>query len=95
MPLPKSATKKQRSAARLQRMHTRNEAIKHFGKKAVKGKHVHHKNGNKQDNRKNNLKLEDPKTHGSKHGRGNPGSVKTEIKFKFKTFNKKIWGIKS
>lgn len=95
MPLPKSATKKERSAARLDRMNARNAAIGYFGKSAVKGKHVHHKNGNKKDNRKRNQRLEDPRIHGSKHGRGNGGSIKREIKFKLKSFHKKFWGINS
>ena len=44
---------------------------KKFGAAAIKGKQVHHKNGNNLDNRPCNLCLVNPSTHGKKHGRGN------------------------
>ena len=91
MPLKKSAPKKEKSAARLQRYHTRKAAEEYFGKRAIKGKHIHHRNGNKNDNRKKNLKLIDPKSHGSVHGRGNGGSIQREIKFKLRSLNNKLW----
>jgi hypothetical protein len=91
LPLPKTSSNKEKHAARLQRYHARKAAEKHFGKKAIKGKHVHHRNGNKEDNRKKNLKIIDPRSHGSRHGRGRKGSLTGDIKFSLKQVNKKIW----
>jgi len=91
MPLPKSASKKEKHAARLQRYHSRKAAERFFGKKALRGKDVHHRNGNKDDLRKKNLKLVDKRSHGSRHGRGNKHSLKRELSFKLKQMNKKFW----
>jgi hypothetical protein len=91
LPLRKTTSTKEKHAARLQRYHTRKAAEKYFGTKAIKGKHIHHRNGNKNDNRKKNLKIIDPKTHGSRHGRGRKGSITGDIKFNLKQINKKIW----
>lgn len=71
MPLRKSASKKEDSAERLRRYHARKAAEKKFGKAALKGKQVHHKNENNTDNRGSNLELKTPKAHGKDHGRGN------------------------
>jgi hypothetical protein len=71
MPLPKTATKRQQSKARLLRWQARQAAIKAFGTKAVKGMAVHHKNGDNTDNHPKNLKLEPKSIHGKMHGRGN------------------------
>lgn len=84
MPLPKSATKKERSDARLQRYHTRKKAEQYYGKKAVRGKAIHHRTGNKNNNKKWNLKTIDPRNHGKRHGRGNKGSITKDAWRKFK-----------
>jgi len=88
MPLPKSATKKENSDARLQRYHTRRQAEKIFGKKALKGKHVHHHTKNKYNNRRWNLKPKDPRPHGSRHGRGNKAGILGEIRYMFRKVKK-------
>jgi len=92
MPLPKNTSKKIKHSARLQRYHTRKAAENYFGKRAIKGKHIHHKNGNKNDNRKRNLQIVDRKTHGKRHGRGRKGSTKGDISFSFKKRWKSFWG---
>lgn len=90
MPLRKSTSKKEKHAARLQRYHTRQAAERYFGKRAIKGKHIHHKNGNKNDNRRKNLKIVDPKIHGQRHGRGRKGSLLGDAKFRLKLIKKKM-----
>lgn len=70
MPLPKKATKRQQSKARLQRWQARQAAIKYWGEDMVKGMTVHHKNGDPTDNRRKNLDLIPKPKHGKKHGRG-------------------------
>jgi hypothetical protein len=42
-------------------------AISEYGIDAVKGKHVHHDNGVKWDNRPENLELKDPSEHAKEH----------------------------
>ena len=71
MPLKKTATKKEDSAERLKRYHGRKAAEKKFGKAALKGKTVHHKNGKNTDNSPSNLELKTRSEHGKMHGRGN------------------------
>ena len=94
MPLPKTATKRQQSKARLLRWQARQAAIKHYGKHAVKGMSVHHHNGNPTDNRPGNLFLESKSKHGHMHGRGVssadplPKKVKTKIRRTKKLFLK-------
>ena len=92
MPLPKKATKKQRSAARLRRYHARQAAINYFGMDSVKGMTVHHKNGNDIDNRRRNLDLKPKSKHGKKHGRGVSSAlpVKKKVKIKLKRVRKYI-----
>jgi hypothetical protein len=86
MPLPKTATKRQQSKARLLRWQARQAAIKFYGKGAVRGKSVHHRNGNQKDNRPGNLLLEHKSKHGHRHGRGVssadplPKKVRTKIR---------------
>ena len=46
MPLRKSASKEEVNAERLRRYHGRKAAEKKFGKAALKGMTVHHKDGN-------------------------------------------------
>lgn len=71
MPLKKSATKKEDSDERLRRYHGRAAAEKKFGKAAIKGKTVHHKDGNNMNNAPSNLELKSRAEHGKEHGRGN------------------------
>ena len=70
MPLKKTATLKMNTAARKVRAVARAKAAIVFTPSALKGKHVHHKNGNNTDNRPSNLGLTTPGAHGKKHGRG-------------------------
>lgn len=86
MPLPGSATKKERSAARLERYRARKKGEEYFGKKAIKGKDMHHKDGNKKNHRKRNMKPVDPRKHGMRHGRGHRGSRLREAWLKLKGF---------
>jgi hypothetical protein len=69
MPLKKSAGKKAENKERTTRARARAAAIKKFGKAAVKGKDVHHKNGNNKDNRPSNLGIKAHGSHGKSHGR--------------------------
>ena len=71
MPLKKSATKKEDSDERLRRYHARAAAEKKFGKAALKGKTVHHKDHNNLNNSPSNLELKTRAAHGKEHGRGN------------------------
>lgn len=70
MPLKQSAGPKAENKERAIRARARAKAIKVFGKSAVKGKDVHHVNGNNEDNRPSNLKIIPHKSHGTSHGRG-------------------------
>ena len=94
MPLRKTATKRQESKARLLRWQARQAAIKHYGKRAVKGMAVHHRNGDNTDNRPGNLLLELKSKHGHMHGRGVssadplPKKVKTKLRRTKKIFLK-------
>jgi 5-methylcytosine-specific restriction endonuclease McrA len=73
MPLRKSTPnyKKADADERLRRYHAREAGKKKFGEAAVKGKQIHHKDGNNNNNAPSNLELIDPKKHGSMHGAGN------------------------
>jgi hypothetical protein len=71
MPLKKSASKKENNERRLDNIHARNAAEKKYGKSAIKGKQVHHKDGNQKNNSASNLELTTAKKHGAMHGRGN------------------------
>lgn len=71
MPLKKSASKEENNAERLRRYHGRKAAEKKFGKAALKGKTVHHKDGNNMNNSPGNLELKSREAHGREHGRGN------------------------
>ena len=94
MPLPKTATKRQQSRARLLRWRSRQAAIEFYGRRAVKGMSVHHRNGDQTDNRPGNLKLEPKSKHGHIHGRGVSSAdplhkkVKTKIRRTKKLFLK-------
>jgi len=70
MPLKKTATKKANNLERNRRNRARRIASKIFGKSRIKGKQVHHKDGNNLNNRKSNLSLKTIKSHAKKHGRG-------------------------
>jgi hypothetical protein len=80
MPLRKSAPKRQHSKERLWRYHARKAAEQYFGKGAIRRKDIDHKNGNKLDNRPQNLRPVPKRVHGQRHGRGNPGSRLHDIK---------------
>jgi hypothetical protein len=80
MPLKKSAPKWLHSKERLLRYHARKAAEQFFGKKALRGMDVDHKNGNKEDNRAQNLRLRPKHIHGQRHGRGHPGSRLRDVK---------------
>ena len=92
MPLPKKATKKQRSKKRLERYHARQKAIEYWGEENVKGMDVHHRNGDGTDNRKKNMRLKPNNEHGRKHGRGISSSLplKKKVKIKLKRMRKKL-----
>lgn len=82
MPLKKSASRKANNERRLDNIHARKAAEKKYGKAAIKGKHVHHKDGNQKNNSPSNLELISAKKHGAMHGRGNGkrgnGRIKTK-----------------
>lgn len=80
MPLKKSASKKENNERRLDNIHARKAAEKKYGKAAIKGKQVHHKDGNQKNNSPSNLQLTTAKAHGKKHGRGNGKRGKGRIK---------------
>jgi len=73
MPLRKSTPnyKKQDADERLKRYHANEAGKKKYGKAAVKGKTIHHKDGNNKNNSPSNLELKSRKAHGAEHGRGN------------------------
>lgn len=87
MPLRKNTKnfKKEDSAERLRRYHAREAGKKKFGEEAIKGKQIHHKDGNNNNNSPSNLELVDPKKHGTKHGRGNGKRGKENPKGKGKS----------
>lgn len=70
MPLKKSAGKKAENRERGVRAKARAIGIKKFGASKVKGKEIHHKNGNNKDNRPSNLALKTKSAHAKLHGRG-------------------------
>jgi hypothetical protein len=92
MPLPKKATKRQQSKARLLRWQARQAAIKYWGDDMVRGMTVHHKNGDTTDNRRKNLDLIPKDKHGRIHGRGVSSALpfKNKIKIKLKKIKKYI-----
>ena len=71
MPLKKTATLHANNLERNRRNRARAVAKKLFGASKIKGKQVHHKNGNNLDNKPSNLSLKTQKAHGKEHGRGN------------------------
>lgn len=71
MPLKKSASREENNKERLRRYHARKAAEKKYGKAAVKGKTVHHKDGDNTNNAPSNLELKTRQEHGREHGRGN------------------------
>ena len=71
MTLRKGASKQEENAERLRRYHGRKAAEKKYGKAALKGKSVHHKDGNNMNNAPSNLELKTLSAHGKEHGRGN------------------------
>lgn len=80
MPLKKSAGKKAENKERNVRAKARKVAIKKFGDKAVKGKEVHHRDGNNKNNSPSNLGLRNKSSHGKKHGRTNGKRGKRSVK---------------
>lgn len=84
MPLKKSASKKQNNERRLDNIHARKVAEKKYGKSKIKGKQVHHKDGNQKNNAPGNLELISAKEHGAMHGRGNGKRGNGRIKNKRK-----------
>jgi len=52
-------------------------AVSEYGVDSVKGKHVHHKNGVKWDNRPQNIELKDPSEHAKEHY--NRGDLELEL----------------
>lgn len=84
MPLKKSASKKQNNERRLDNIHARKAAEKKYGKSKIKGKQVHHKDGNQKNNSPSNLELVSAKEHGAMHGRGNGKRGNGRIKNKRK-----------
>lgn len=94
MPLPKNVSKQEKSKARLQRYHARKAAEQYWGREALLGKDVHHRNGNKDDNRRKNLRLKPKPNHGGRHGRGNKGSYKNELRYYWRQFKDLMIGKK-
>lgn len=94
MPLPKSASREEQAKRRLQYYHARKAAEKYWGKEALKGMDVHHRNGNKEDNRPQNLRLKPKTKHGGRHGRGNKGSYANEARYYWRQFKQAMIGKK-
>ena len=63
MPLKKSASKEENNAERLRRYHARKAAEKKYGKAALKGKTVHHKDCNNINNSSSNLEIKTRDAH--------------------------------
>lgn len=83
-PLAKRGTKveqtKRESAERKKRYRARAAAKKKYGEAAIKGKDVHHKDGNNDNNGSKNIGLSSKSSHGKKHGRGNGKKGKGTLK---------------
>ena len=82
MPLKKTAGKKAESRERVIRARARAAGIKKYGPAKVKGKDVHHKNGNNKDNSPGNLGIKTHTSHGKAHGRGHGQKGKSNIRNK-------------
>lgn len=61
---------KEHSSDTVSRIQARREMAKKLGKSAIKGKEIHHSNGNPNDNSPKNLKIA-KKGHGGGAGKGN------------------------
>ncbi len=82
MPLKKTAGKKAENKERGVRATARTAASKVFSESQMKGKDVHHKDGDNKNNSPGNIGMKGHSTHGASHGRGHGKRGSKNIKNK-------------